>query len=108
MITMSDRANTELKRIISEQEEPDLAIRIFVSGACGCGAAHYGMGVENDFAEADSVFESEGVKLVVDNESAPYLEGAEIDFKDGLMGRGFTIQNPSKAGSGGGGCGCGH
>ena len=108
MITVSERATSELQRIITEQEEPDLAIRVFVSGACGCGAAHYGMGVENEFAEADSVFETAGVKLVVDPESAPYLEGAEIDFRDSLMGRGFTIVNPAKPGGGGGGCGCGH
>jgi len=108
MITVSERATSELKRIITEQEGPDLAIRVFVAGSCGCGAAHYGMGVENEFTEAESVFEAEGVKLVVDMESAPHLEGAEIDFRDSLMGRGFTIVNPSKPGGGGGGCGCGH
>jgi iron-sulfur cluster assembly accessory protein len=104
MMNISDRAATEMKRYIDEQGDANLAIRVFVQGACGCGAAHYGMGLEDDINPEESVFELQGIKLVVDPDSAPYLEGAEIDFRDGLMGRGFTIANPNA----GGGCGCGH
>ena len=73
-------------------------------GNCGCGAAHYGMGLDNDFTPEDNVFDASGVRVVADGESAPLLEGAEIDYRDSLMGRGFTIKNPNA----GGGCGCGH
>ncbi len=103
MLTVSERAATEMKRFIDERGEPNLAIRVFVQSACGCGSAQYGMGVEDDFDPDESIFELHGVRLVVDPDSAPYLEGAEIDYRDSLMGKGFTISNPNA----GGGCGCG-
>jgi iron-sulfur cluster assembly protein len=105
MITVSERAASELKRLIDEQGQEDLAVRVFVTGSCGCGAAHYGMGLDNDLTPEDNVFDASGVRVVADGESAPLLEGAEIDYRDSLMGRGFTIKNPN---AGGGGCGCGH
>jgi iron-sulfur cluster assembly protein len=104
MINITDKAAEELRRIVSEQEEADAAIRVFVQGACGCGAAHYGMGVETEFSADEQLIDANGVKFVIDPESAPYLEGAEIDYRDSLMGRGFMIKNPTQ----GGGCGCGH
>ena len=104
MLNVSDRAATEMKRYIEEQSAPNLAIRVFVQGACGCGSAQYGMGLEDEIGAEESIFEIQGVKLVVDPESAPYLEGAEIDFRDSLMGKGFTIANPNQTSSG---CGCG-
>jgi iron-sulfur cluster assembly protein len=104
MINISEKAAEELRRIVSEQEETDAAIRVFVQGACGCGAAHYGMGVETEFGADEQLIDANGVKFVIDPESAPYLEGAEIDYRDSLMGRGFMIKTPNL----GGGCGCGH
>lgn len=106
MINVTERATSELKRLIDEQGDPDFAVRVFVQGACGCGAAQYGMGLENEILEGESVVEASGIKLVMDADSVPYLEGAEIDYKDSLMGRGFTISNPNRPA--GGGCGCGH
>src|SRR3954454_2466513 len=105
MVTLTDQAATEMRRILQEQGEAEVAIRVFVQGACGCGSAHYGMGVEDEIAEEDSIIEASGVRFVIDPDSAPYLDGAEIDYKDGLMGRGFTIVNPNQTSSG---CGCGH
>ncbi|MPZ15975.1 MAG: iron-sulfur cluster assembly accessory protein [Chloroflexi bacterium] len=104
-INVSDRAATEMKGLIEEQSEPDLAVRVFVQGACGCGAAHYGMGLENEIVEGESVIETKGVRLVVDADSATHLEGALIDYRDELMNRGFVIENPNRPT---GGCGCGH
>ncbi len=103
MISISDKAAEELRRIVGEQDEADAAIRVFVQGACGCGAAHYGMGIEREYGPEEQLFDNNGIKLVVDAESAPYLEGAEIDYRDSLVGRGFMIKNPNQ----GGGCGCG-
>src|SRR5687767_10610024 len=105
MISLSDQAAVEMKRLMEEQGVAEAAIRVFVQGACGCGSAQYGMGIEDEIAENDSIVDAAGVKFVIDPESAPYLEGAEIDYKDGLMGRGFTIVNPTRTSSG---CGCGH
>ena len=104
MITISDKAAEELRRIVEDQDEADAAIRVFVQGACGCGAAHYGMGIEHEFGADEQLIDANGIKVVFDAESAPYLEGAEIDYRDSLMGRGFMIKNPNQ----GGGCGCGH
>ena len=105
MLTVSERAAEEMKRYIEDRGEPNLAIRVFVQGACGCGSAQYGMGLEDEISAEENIFELHGVKLVVDPDSAPYLEGAEIDYRDSLMGKGFTIVNPNA--SSGGGCGCG-
>ncbi|MBI4213711.1 MAG: iron-sulfur cluster assembly accessory protein [Chloroflexi bacterium] len=104
MINVSDRAVAEMKHFLSEGDDPEAAIHVFVAGACGCGSTHYGMAVGNEIPEAAHIFDIEGVRLVVDTESAPHLDGAEIDFRDDLMGRGFVIKNPNKASTG---CGCG-
>ena len=105
MMVVSDRAVAELRKIVDEQGQEDAAVRLFVQGACGCGSAHYGMGLETEFGEDESFVEAGGLRFVMDPDSAPYLEGAEIDYQDGLMQHGFMIKNPTR---GGGGCGCGH
>lgn len=104
MMNISERAATEMKRYIDERGEPNLAIRVFVQGACGCGSAQYGMGLEDEFNDDEQILELHGLKFVVDADSVPYLEGAEIDYSDSLMGKGFTIANPTRTTSG---CGCG-
>ena len=105
MITVSELAATELKRLIQEQGQDEVAVRVFITGSCGCGAAHYGMGLDTDYTAEEHVFDDHGLRLVADHDSAPLLDGAEIDYRDSLMGRGFTIKNPNASG---GGCGCGH
>ena len=104
MINLSDRAVAEMKHFLAEEADPEAAIHVFVSGACGCGKANYGMALGSEIPEAAHIFDLEGIQLVVDSESAPYLEGAEIDFQDSLMGRGFVIRNPNQQSTG---CGCG-
>ena len=104
MINVSDRAVSEMKTFLAEEANADAAIHVFVSGACGCGKANYGMALGSEIPETAHIFDLEGVRLVVDQESAPYLDGAEIDFQDGLMGRGFVIKNPNITSTG---CGCG-
>jgi iron-sulfur cluster assembly protein len=78
------------------------ALRVFVVGG-GCSGYSYGMAIAKDLEEDDLVFENAGVKLVLDPESAPLLEGAEIDYVDDLMKSGFTIHNPNAVSS----CACG-
>lgn len=101
-----------MRSLMQEQAE-DVAVRIYVEAAQG-NQVRYGMGFDNEVAEDDQVIDLDGLRFIVDAESAPYAEGSEIDFIEGLMGRGFTISNPSYVQAGGcgcgsgGSCGCGH
>jgi len=103
-LTVSGRAADELKKAIAEHGTAagTESIRVFVQSQCGCGSAHFGMGFD-DPEEEDNRIDVNGVTLLVDPQSAPFLENAEVDFSDDLMGQGFRINAPSAAG----GCGCG-
>ena len=72
------------------------------------GGVQYMLGVEQEPADGDVVIDAENIKVLVDAESAPLVDGAEIDYVDGLMRSGFVISNPNvQSGGGGGGCACG-
>ncbi|MCC7021165.1 MAG: iron-sulfur cluster insertion protein ErpA [Ardenticatenales bacterium] len=101
-VTLSATAAAKLSEVMAQKGMTDAALRVFVSGG-GCSGLQYGMAFDNEMDEADQVFESEGVKVVVDPVSLPYLQGATIDFTDSLMGGGFKIENPNAVSS----CGCG-
>jgi iron-sulfur cluster assembly protein len=103
MITLSERAAAEIKGLLEKQETPNALLRVFVAGG-GCSGLQYGMSLEEEAMEGDEHLESSGVKVVVDPRSFPYLEGAEIDYVDSMMGGGFKIDNPNAKSS----CGCGH
>lgn len=102
MINITDRAATQVHGLLERQEKPDAMLRVFVAGG-GCSGFQYGMTLEEDAMEGDQKFAINGVNVIVDPRSAMYLEGAEIDFVDNLMGGGFKIDNPNAASS----CGCG-
>lgn len=103
MITITESAGKELKRIIAEQDESETtALRLFVQGG-GCAGMSYGMGFETEPKDNDRVFESEGVTVYMDPKSYLFLKGIVMDFKESLMGRGFVFENPNASG----GCGCG-
>jgi len=78
------------------------ALRVFVAGG-GCSGYQYGMAIAQEIDEDDFVFEQDGVKVLVDPESAPLLKGAEIDYVEDIMKSGFTIFNPNAVKS----CACG-
>lgn len=102
-ITVSPRAVDELKKAVDTQgqeEQVPSTVRVMVQSQCGCGAAHFAMGFDEPQAD-DNRIDLGGVTLLVDPDSAPFLENAEMDYSDDLMGRGFRINAP------GGGCGCG-
>lgn len=103
MISVTTTATEQLKQLIEKQGDPSTALRVFVSPG-GCSGFQYGMALDNALQEGDQVFEREGIKLVVDEYSIEYLDGAEIDYVDGLMGAGFTVYNPNAVST----CGCGH
>lgn len=103
MITITDEAVEQLKSFLADQGTPDHALRVFVAPG-GCSGLQYGMTVEESAEEGDEVVETQGVRILVDNFSAMYLGGAEVDFVNSLMGGGFTIRNPNAVAS----CSCGH
>jgi len=106
MIDMTATAATKVKELLEESGKADHALRIFVRGM-SCSGPAYGMALDNEPRADDSCFEFNGVQVLVDPLSAQYVEGAQVDYVDGLMGRGFTVTNPAYQAQGGGGCGGG-
>jgi iron-sulfur cluster assembly accessory protein len=102
MITLTESAASKLQNIMTEKGIANYALRVFVSGG-GCSGLSYGMTFAEGEEFGDQVFQAEGVKLVVDMGSIQYLDGAEIDYVDSLMGGGFRIENPNAVQS----CACG-
>ena len=110
MITVTAEAAEKLKAILLEEGQPDGALRVVVVPN-GHGA-QYMLALEEKPEEDDLVLNENGIKVLVDRDSAPLLEGAEIDYTEGLMRSGFVISNPNIASTGGcargnGSCGCG-
>jgi iron-sulfur cluster assembly accessory protein len=104
MINMTANAAAKVKGILEQEKEsiPAGGLRIYVQGG-GCSGFSYGM-VLDEAADGDQVLEVAGVKVIVDPMSLRYLEGAEVDYKEDLMGGGFAIKNPNATST----CGCGH
>jgi len=103
MITLTDVAKRELQRLTAQQESSAMALRVFVSPG-GCSGMSYGMAFDDEMQDGDQVIEEDGIRVCVDEMSAMYLAGSEIDYVDQLMGGGFTIHNPNAVRS----CACGH
>lgn len=112
MLTISDKAAEKVKAILQEKGILEGALRIFVMGGGGSGL-QYGMALARAPEEDDALVRHDGVTLLIDPQSAPFLEGAEIDYVEDVMQSGFTILNPNAptgggCACGGAGCGCGH
>lgn len=103
MITITQEAATQLKTFLVDNGSPEAGLRVFVAPG-GCSGLQYGMTIEDNAEEGDEVIETDGVRLLVDNFSAMYLAGAEVDYVNSLMGGGFTVHNPNAVS----GCACGH
>ena len=107
IIDVTEMAAQKLGEIIGEQggEEGSLLRMMVVPGPQG--SFQYMLGMEKAANADDFIIETDTVQVLVDPESAPLVEGAQIDYVDGLMRSGFVISNPNFQGSAGGGCGCG-
>ncbi|MCC7103661.1 MAG: iron-sulfur cluster assembly accessory protein [Chloroflexi bacterium] len=105
MITISESASSKVKEILEENGKQDHGLRLFVRGM-SCSGPAYGMALDNETRPDDTVALVTGLKVLIDSQSAPYLEGAEVDYVDEVVRRGFVVNNPNVA-SGGGGCGGG-
>ena len=102
MITVTDNAAAKVKSLMESEGDTALALRVAVRPG-GCSGYSYEMFFDGDIAADDVAQEVSGVRVVVDPASAELLKGAVLDFKDGLQGAGFAIENPNAQRS----CGCG-
>jgi iron-sulfur cluster assembly protein len=104
VIALTERAAAKIKELQAEEPDGDASVlRIAVQGG-GCSGFEYALGFDRGVQEGDHQLEAFGVRVVVDPFSAPYLQGAQIDFLDGLQESGFKIENPNVVSA----CGCGH
>lgn len=110
MLEVTSPALEKLKEVMEEQGETDSSLRVIATPA-EQGGVQYMMTLENESQSEDIILQMDGVKLLMDSDSAPFLEDATIDYVEDLTRVGFVINNPMFAtggcGSGGGGCGCG-
>ena len=103
MITLTPAATQEVKRLISQEQKPNVGLRLGVKGG-GCSGFSYVLALDEATPKQfDTVFEQDGVKVLVDAKSHLYLDGTTVDFKSGMVGGGFEFQNPMAKKS----CGCG-
>jgi iron-sulfur cluster assembly protein len=103
LVTLTESAAGKVKELMAEEPEGEATVlRVAVQGG-GCSGFEYALGFDSGAQEGDHRIDAFGVPVVVDPLSAPYLQGTEIDFLDGLQG-GFAINNPNVTAA----CGCGH
>jgi iron-sulfur cluster assembly accessory protein len=102
LITMTSTAADKVRELLNQENDPGLALRIFVAGG-GCSGLQYGMTLDEE-QEGDTVISQAGFNVLVDEMSLGYISGSEVDYVDSLMGAGFTVNNPNAVSS----CGCGH
>jgi iron-sulfur cluster assembly protein len=101
-LSVTQAAATKIKQLLAEED--DVAVlRVAIQGG-GCSGFQYGLGFDTGATEGDLEFEQHGVTVVVDPFSAPYLQGAQVDYVDSIQQSGFAIDNPNAVAS----CGCGH
>ena len=103
MIKITDKAAIKLKELRkSENYTLDFIIRVKVKGG-GCSRLLYDLNFDNNISDQDQTFEDNGTKIIVDKKSLFYILGTELDFSDGLNGKGFQFKNPNANRT----CGCG-
>ncbi|HOB02776.1 MAG TPA: iron-sulfur cluster insertion protein ErpA [Casimicrobium huifangae] len=102
-INFTDAAANKVRDLIIDEQNPNLKLRVFVTGG-GCSGFQYGFTFDEDVNEDDTIMEKNEVKLLIDAMSYQYLVGAEIDYTDGLEGAQFVIKNPNATST----CGCGN
>lgn len=101
-LLFTDSAANKVKELIVEEGNPELKLRVFVTGG-GCSGFQYGFTFDEVTNEDDTILEKNGVTLLIDPMSFQYLVGAEIDYSEGLQGSQFVIKNPNATST----CGCG-
>jgi len=102
LVSVTPSAAEKVRELLDQEGNEALGLRIFVAGG-GCSGLQYGMTLDES-QDGDEVFETNGVRVLIDEMSAQYISGSEVDYVDSLMGAGFTVNNPNAVST----CGCGH
>ncbi len=102
VLEFSDAAAKKAKKLIEEEGNPNLKLRVLVQGG-GCSGFQYGFSLDEESKQDDKLIENQGVTLVIDPASYQYLAGSEVDYTDGLEGSMFVVKNPNATST----CGCG-
>ncbi len=103
MITITEKAAAEIKKLADKRGKPESALRVGIRGGGCTGFSYLFEWSDAPARQHDKVFEKDGIKLYVDPKSFVYLDGTELDFVTSIMGYGFKFNNPNVKGS----CGCG-
>ena len=101
-LKFTDAAANKVKVLIQEEENPELKLRVYITGG-GCSGFQYGFTFDEKVNDGDMTIENNGVTLVVDPMSLQYLIGGEVDYTEGLEGSRFFVNNPNATTT----CGCG-
>lgn len=102
IVTLTEAAALQIKKMMKANEEEGAYFRFSINGG-GCSGLSYGMSLDHEKNDKDTLLHQHGIDIVLDEETAPIVTGTVIDFKQSLMGGGFTIDNPNALVS----CGCG-
>ncbi|MCB9110165.1 MAG: iron-sulfur cluster assembly accessory protein [Anaerolineales bacterium] len=107
IFTLTPAASEAVKNILTERKLEGYALRVYVASG-GCCGVNFGMALDNNIREVDTIFEADGVKVVVDEVSIDYLRDATVDFvNDPTHGAGFAVSSPNAHSHEGGACACG-
>ncbi len=101
LVTATDSASAELKRLLDNEAEEVTGVRMAVKGG-GCSGMSYVLDFDKE-REGDNIVEQDGIRFYMDRKSTIYLKGIQLDYKEGLQGKGFVFQNPNATNT----CGCG-
>lgn len=101
-VALSDFAANKVRELVLEEQNPDLKLRVYIIGG-GCSGFQYGFAFEEEVEEGDFLINNDGVQMMIDPMSFPYLMGSVVDYKEDLQGSRFVIDNPNAKTT----CGCG-
>ncbi|MFA5633053.1 MAG: iron-sulfur cluster insertion protein ErpA [Porticoccaceae bacterium] len=101
-LQVTPAAIAKIRSLVEEEDNPDLRLRVFVTGG-GCSGFQYGFSFDEEVAEDDTIIDSDGAAVLVDALSIQYLQGSVVDYQVGLEGSRFTVTNPNATTT----CGCG-
>lgn len=101
-LSLSSRAVAKVRELVEEEENPGLKLRVYITGG-GCSGFQYGFSFDEEAEDDDTAIEVDGVTVLVDPMSFPYLAGSEVDYSEGLEGSRFVVHNPNATTT----CGCG-
>jgi iron-sulfur cluster assembly protein len=101
MVTLTEIATKKVGEFLATQEQPEAGLRVAVKGG-GCSGFQYQLALD-EARDDDKVFEHEGIRILVDEQSLQYVDGSTVDYTESLMGAGFQVNNPNVVAA----CGCG-